>query len=89
MIGPKGLEGEESFDIQVCTPKWLSEHHEGTDILLGRHHLIMFEYSYERLVDYISAFCSECSGQTWQEVAAKLSRLGRWEFEDYRQTTNS
>jgi hypothetical protein len=27
-----------------------------------------------------------CGGATWQDVAAKVSRIGYWEFEDYAQT---
>ncbi|MCU1273492.1 MAG: hypothetical protein JWO48_923 [Bryobacterales bacterium] len=84
MIGPKGIEGEESFDIQVCTPKWLIGHSGRTDIILGRHYLIMIEYDYDRLVEKIASFCNECSGETWQEIAGRLSRLGKWEFEDYQ-----
>jgi hypothetical protein len=53
-------------------------------IINGRHHLIMTAYDYNELWSYISNFVSSCSGDTWQEVASKLGRLGRWEFEDYR-----
>ena len=86
MIGPKGTDGEESFDVQVCTPKWLLSHHDATDVVLGRHYLIVFEYNYGRLVKLISSYCNECSGQTWQEIAARLGELGKWEFENYRPT---
>ncbi len=89
MIGPRGMEGEESFDMQVCTPRWLSEHHDRSDILIGRHHLIVFEYDYDRLVDLIAKLCGECSGETWQEIALRLGRIGKWEFEDYRPTFQS
>jgi len=88
MIGPKGTEGEESFDMQVCTPKWLSDHHDPGDIVFGRHYVIVFEYDYARLVNMISSLCNECSGQSWQEIAARLGRFGKWEFEDYQQTLN-
>ena len=87
MIGPKGTEGEEAFDIQVCTPKWLMDHHEPTDVVLGRHYLIVFGYDYDRLLKVISSYCNECSGQTWREIATQLGRLGKWEFEDYRPVT--
>jgi hypothetical protein len=83
MVGPRGVDGQESFDI-VCTPKWLLDHHDRNDIVTGRHLLIVFEYSYERLLEKISSLCIECSGQTWQELAVKLGRWGKWEFEDYQ-----
>ncbi len=89
MIGPKAMDGAESFDIVVCTPRWLSEHHDRSNIVLGRHYLIVFEYDYDRLVDMIADFCSKCSGQTWQEIAMRLGRLGKWEFEDYQPTCKS
>jgi len=84
MIGPAGLDGEESFDIQVCTPKWLGDHHDRSAVVVGRHHLIVFEYNYERLAHFISEYCAKCSGRTWQEIAMRLGRLGRWEFEEYQ-----
>jgi hypothetical protein len=28
---------------------------------------------------------ANCEGDTWQQVALKVGRLGHWEFEDYRE----
>lgn len=83
IVGPKDQPGEESFDIQVCTPNWLLQHCGREEIIIGRHFLIVFEYNYERIKRTIVEFCERCTGDTWQEVAEKVSRLGYWEFEDY------
>jgi hypothetical protein len=83
MIGPEGGEGKESFDIRVCSPRWLLERHNKEDVIIGRHHLIMLEYDYTRLRRTIEAFCRESEAPTWSELALKLGRLGKWEFEDY------
>ena len=83
MIGPEGGEGEESFDVTVCSPNWLLARHNKEDVVIGRHHLIMFEYDYLRLKRTIEEFCKSCEGATWKELALKLGRLGKWEFEDY------
>ena len=83
MVGPEGKEGEESFDIEVCTPKWLEETYKLEDVVVGRHHLIVREYNYERIVNAIRDFLQLCSGEDWNEVAEKVARLGKWEFEDY------
>ena len=46
MVGPEGEDGEESVDIEVCTPKWLEENYGQEDVVVGRHHLIVREYDY-------------------------------------------
>ena len=73
----------ESFDVTVCTPKWLTEHYNQDDIIVGAHHLIVFEYNYPNIVRRINKYLMHCSGNTWREVAEKVGRLGKWEFEDY------
>lgn len=83
MIGPEGKEGEESFDIEVCTPRWLEEIYKLEEIVVGRHHLIVREYNYERIIKTIKDYLQNCSGEGWNEVAEKVARLGKWEFEDY------
>jgi Immunity protein 8 len=84
MIGPFGLEGEESFDFFVCTPTWLQRHHEDKDVIFGQYYIIVFEYDYQALVDKIAELCRVCVGRSWKESATKLARFGKWEFEGYR-----
>ena len=83
MIGPEGGAGEESFDIEVCTPKWLEETCDLHDVVIGRHRLIVREYIYVQIIQAINNYLKGCTGENWNEVAGKVARLGRWEFEDY------
>jgi hypothetical protein len=84
MVGPMNGEGEESFDITVCTPRWLNEKYRISDVLLGLHKLIVFKYDYLRLRQFIEKYVMRCSGDSWEEIAQKVSLLGQWEFEGYR-----
>lgn len=83
MIGPAGEDGEESFDIEVCTPKWIEKNLGEGEVLIGMHYLIVREYNYEKIVQTIEKFLLDCSGASWGEVSKKVSRLGFWEFEAY------
>ena len=85
-VGPKDTEGEESFCIQVCTPKWLNENYNQEDVIIGRHLLIVLNYNYDRILNRIKEYVRSCSGKTWKEVAEKIGRIGRWEFEDYSES---
>lgn len=84
LIGPTQAEGEESFDMMICTPKWLLETFPKDRILLGVHHLIVFEYNYQALMKYLNHYVETLDGETWTELAQKLTRLGAWEFENYQ-----
>jgi hypothetical protein len=83
LIGAREEEGYESFDIMVCSPGWLVENRYQDKIIMGRHYLIMFEYDYQRLLNWLNNYVARCTGDTWQQCVEKLSRLGKWEFEDY------
>ncbi len=98
MIGPEGNHDVEAFDIMVCTQTWLEKEYgleEAFDLMLlvepygseevfiGKQHLIVPEYDYERIVKIIKDYTESCSGDTWEEVVHKLSRLGKNEFEGY------
>jgi hypothetical protein len=87
MIGPQGGDGEESFDVQVCTPRWLEADHNGGDIISGRHMLIVLKFDYDALKRYFEHAAASVTGADWDEVAQKLSRIGKWEFEDYQPAT--
>jgi Immunity protein 8 len=83
LIGPSDQKGFESFNVMVCTPDWLVQHHNQEDVIIGRHYLIVFEYNYERIIKRIDKYLQNCTGSSWVEVAQRVGRLGRWEFEDY------
>jgi hypothetical protein len=83
-FGPEDAEGEESFDVVVCTPEWLARGLHETKIIEGRHHLIVSEWDLDAIRSYLATYGRSCEGFTWREAATRLSRLGKWEFEDYR-----
>lgn len=82
MFGPEGEEGEESFDVLVCNPKWV-EQQSRIGTFNSRHHLIVSKFDASEIRAFLIEAASHCSGQTWDEVASKLGRIGKWEFEDY------
>lgn len=82
LVGPENQEGEESFDVVVCSPKWFSRRLEDAPVS-GRHHLFMKRYDYSMLERYLVDFLERCQGDSWAEVARLVGRLGAWEFDDY------
>lgn len=83
-IGIKGKQGADLFEIQVCTPQWLLDNYKISDVVFCRNRLIVFEYDFENIITKIKQFISTVSGNSWEEIAIKLARIGRWEFEDYK-----
>src|SRR3954466_3614743 len=79
IAGPSEEDGEESFDVTVCTPGWLQQNVKPTDMLIGRHYLIVRRYNYERLMYFLVDYCQKCRGNSWTEVAEQLGRIGKWE----------
>ncbi len=85
LAGPDGADGEESFDLTVCSPGWLAERVRDEPIYDGRHHLVVENFDYLRLASYLERRVKACQGSSWDEVAQQLARLGYWEFDDYRE----
>ena len=82
-IGPVGGPGEESFDLTVCSVAWLHRQTALTPVFDARHHLVVREFSWVTIRGYIEARVAACVGDTWNDVAQRLSRFAYWEFEDY------
>ena len=55
----------------------------------GRHHVIIDTFDWPALQSYFQKLVTRCPGQDWHEIAAKLSRYGHWEFEDYAQAAGN
>ena len=84
MFGPENSEGEESFDFLLCTPQWLVRKMKEEAVLPGRHYLFIKQYDINAVKKYLVGYVGQCEGDTWNEIAQKLARIGKWEFEDYR-----
>lgn len=83
MVGPSDGEGEESFDFVVCSPEWLRGNSGEDRLVVGRHHILLFEYDYDLLKKAIERIVDDAGGSDWTEIATKIGRYGKWEFEDY------
>jgi len=84
MFGIENSDGEESFDMIVCTPEWLAIELNSRPVLMGYHYIFVKIYDIEQLKNFLVDFAQRCEGDSWEEVALKLARIGRWEFENYR-----
>src|SRR5436305_676692 len=76
-FGPDSAEGEESFDILVCSPDWLASELRKKNLIVGRHRLIVAHWDLHSLRTFLGEYASDCAGCSWNEVAEKLSRLGK------------
>ncbi len=45
----------------------------------------MRSFDFAMLRKFVERFVRGCEADSWDELADKLSRLGHWEFEDYRE----
>jgi len=83
-IGPEDEDSSDAFNIAICTPEWLSEHNKYEEVIFGRGYIIVREYDLMVIKTEITKFCENCLGENWVEVAQKVSRIGIWEFEEYK-----
>lgn len=84
IVGPADKPGEESFDIFVCTPEWIKERCSSQKAIWGRHMLIVMEYDVDAIRSRISTKVESYFADDWPRLAEQLSRIGAWEFEDYK-----
>ena len=84
LIGPSGGRGEESFDVTVCDIEWVAQRVQTEGLVDGRHTLVVDGFHWQSVLSFLQRRVASLEADTWPELATKLSRLGYWEFEDYR-----
>ena len=52
-------------------------------VVSGRFRLVMARFDYDAVERYVAKRIAQATGADWDEVATKLARWSRWEFEDY------
>lgn len=82
MFGQQGIEGEEAFDVLVCNPSWVEEQAR-RGAFSGRHTLIVSRFDIDQVRAFLNNAATESCAESWDAVATKLGRVGKWEFEDY------
>ncbi len=84
-VGPSNGPGEETFDVEVCTPEFLARRCAADGFIDGRHKVIttLDTFTDDSLRSFLTRRVENTTGDTWHEVADKVARLGYWEFEDY------
>ena len=84
-IGPSDADGEESFGMTLCTPEWFAaQRMRDQTIRSGTQTLFVKRYDYRAIKAFIERAVARAEGDTWTDVANKLSWLGHWEFASYR-----
>lgn len=83
VVGPASGPGEETFDLTVCDVAHLGARVDSEAVIDGRHVHVVEDFDWSSLRCHFSERVSRCEGDDWTEVARKVGRLGRWEFEDY------
>jgi hypothetical protein len=82
MFGPAGSDGEEAFGILVCNSEWISQKLTEGAYSTQNHHVVA-KFDSNEIRSFLQNTAKECAGSTWLEVAEKLGKIGRWEFDDY------
>ena len=82
-IGPDGSDGEESFDLLVCTPQWLAVDVELNGPRVGNNLVIVEAMDSQRVEAFLRKQVESIMRPTWAEAAAELSRFAHWEFDGY------
>ncbi|MGA2298596.1 MAG: Imm8 family immunity protein [FCB group bacterium] len=85
LIGPKESEGEESFEIIICSPSWLMDNIPDGGYLHGQHYLILKKYNSDVLLNCLNILFNNIEGNNWDEIALKLSHFAIWEFDNYKE----
>jgi hypothetical protein len=84
MGGVHNQGGGESFQLTLCTPQWLAQNYSEADVVIGKNLLIVFDFNYPRILQWLNRYIEGCTGETWGDVARKISHIASWEFEDYQ-----
>ena len=87
-IGVDGECGADLFVFEVYTPEALADRRASGclgEVVFGRNIIIVFSYDFRTLKLSLERYCDNCVEDDWEALSAKLSRIGKWEFEDYKE----
>ena len=81
-IGIKGQKGADYFEVDVASPGFL-EHLLPQPFFL-RHTVLATYYNIPTTVALMTQYVEALEEESWEQLASKISRVARWQFEDYQ-----
>lgn len=92
-IGCEGDSRGDSFDVMVCSPRWLVDNfnypnlaerwYETPNLHFGRRLILMERWDYAELWSCIQSMCVDFEGPDWDTVANRIGRWLPWEFQHH------
>jgi hypothetical protein len=83
-IGPVDGEGEEVFDLMVCSPVWLAAQPFEKGYRWGRGKLLTLRWDPQIVERAVRDICLRSEGEDWAAIARRLAQVMDWEFSGYR-----
>ena len=83
IIGDDQGRGEESFDVTVCTVRWLASQVMVEGPVFSRAYLLMPEVDLPAAMTFLRSEISKIQGATWEAVANEIAKFSIWEFDNY------
>jgi hypothetical protein len=80
-IGLVDSEGCDFFDFTIISLKALEKVLDKKNLIYGKAHFIVKEFDIKLLQEKINNIVSNCQGDTWEEIALRLSPYFNWEYE--------
>jgi hypothetical protein len=83
-IGSEGSQGEDYFEVLVASATYLAQLKATQTPAFLRHVILSSDYNISAAVALVEKYISSLEEDSWEKLAAKINRVLRWEFEDYR-----
>ncbi len=85
LIGPSVGEGEEIFDIYICSPGWIECQCEEKGYWLARRTWVLSHWEVSLVRRAIQETVLRVTGNSWQAISQQLAAFMMWEFQDYKE----
>ena len=79
-VGIGDNHGADFFYFNVCSKEWVNKYLP----LWDKYLLIVDDWDMKEIISQINLLIKECTEDTWEKTAKKLSKFMMWEFDDYQ-----
>lgn len=83
-IGPEDIEGDNLFQIAVCTLDWLAHQLSRDSTYILRHMMLVNSFDFELISKKLNEIVLNSQRTNWEDTTQILCRYFAWEFEDYQ-----